>query len=317
MFGRRSSLSPTNSPAVGSSPKNIFGTVPMSATEENAFNQFATAEEADNLDDIEDHMGEDFGFGFDPEIGDPNVPPRTPQAPTDLPHQRTATSITLTWEPQRQHLVSLVIQAMPAELAAPVDPFGNFSLKKTGCVFLEVGDPQLASQMTFSDLKPGAEYIFRLVARNPRGTTNGHPSAPIMTLEYSPERGDISSFLYMHPSRDAKASRRLSFRSQRRTYVWVVLDANLLTWSDSVDGKEIGRLLMTEVKCVLSDEGTTENKVISILDTKGREYNFEAESRDPKHTSAELCSRWLAKLRAALTLAPGDFGKASNTALLM
>ncbi len=58
------------------------------------------------------------------------------------------------------------------------------------------------------------------------------------------------------------------------------------------------------------------NRII-IEDTKGREYNFETESHDPKITSTELCRAWLGRLRALLLMAPGDFGKASHTALLL
>lgn len=60
-----------------------------------------------------------------------------------------------------------------------------------------------------------------------------------------------------------------------------------------------------------------ESTRIIIQDMKGKEYNFEAESHNPNISSAELCRTWLSRLRQALNMAPSDFGKATNTALLL
>jgi hypothetical protein len=54
-----------------------------------------------------------------------------------------------------------------------------------------------------------------------------------------------------------------------------------------------------------------------IQDTSGSSVCFEAESRDPKISTPDLCKAWLQRLRAAHATYLGDFGKASNTALLM
>ena len=63
-------------------------------------------------------------------------------------------------------------------------------------------------------------------------------SSPL--VEWAPARGDLSGFLWLLPVFEQK--RRLSLRGQRskKDYVWVVLDGQLLTWADSVDGKELG-----------------------------------------------------------------------------
>jgi len=279
--------------------------------------------EADSLEDIADHMGEDFGFGFDPDEGDPNKPPAVPPVPTELTEERACTSVTFEF-PARKCVESLVVQILPAELAiSPADPFASFSLRKQGCLVQDVGRPNETTRVVVGELRTATSYYFRLVARNSRGTVASKPTVAITTLEYTPPRGDMSGFLYLYPVRDSdKKGRRLSIKTikekgLKRDYVWVVQDGNLLTWSDGVDGKELGRLLIAQIKCVLSDDSLAESNRIVIQDVKDREFNFEAESHDPKVTSAQVCRMWLLRLRRLLGMAEGDFGKASNTALLM
>ncbi len=66
--------------------------------------------------------------------------------------------------------------------------------------------------------------------------------------EYAPQRGDFSSYLFCYPVKDVdKKGRRLSVKTKaKREYVWVVLDGQLLTWADSVDGKEIGYVFVKD-----------------------------------------------------------------------
>ena len=62
--------------------------------------------------------------------------------------------------------------------------------------------------------------------------------------EYSPERGDLSGFLHgVALPETIKGARRRSFSSgsgKKKERLWVVQDAQLLTWYDGVDGKERG-----------------------------------------------------------------------------
>lgn len=286
---------------------------------ESAYSHFN--DDGDGLDDIEQAMGEDFGFGFDPDQDDPNLRPRVPDAPSEVVAQRTANSIAFQFPAHNQLLESLCMQAISADqVANAADPFASYSVMKRGCLAMEIPDPQRATGCTFGELSAGVSYHFRLVARNPKGSVVGKCTPAIATLEYAPARGEFSSFLWAFPPVEMDKKRRLSFRGTTKTkpdYVWAVLEGQLLTWADSVDGKELGRVMMVDVKCVVSEEGKADSTRIVIQDTRNREYNFEVESRNPNISSPELCRAWLTRLRQILALSPGDFGKSTNTAMLM
>ena len=125
-------------------------------------------------------MGEDFGFGFDASDDDPNVKPKNLPVPVESdPATRTHVSVTLKWTPIYQLLEKLTVQAMPFN--PKKQAFADGFDAKVG-TSVDVPNPAHADSVLVSILKPQTLYVFRLVAKNPAGTTEGPASTPIDTL---------------------------------------------------------------------------------------------------------------------------------------
>lgn len=144
----------------------------------------------DLLDDLASQMGSDFGFGYDDELGDPNVKPKPAQAPREAPEKRTSDTLVLHFPRQQQHLTRLVLQAEPAaplDAKNPPPPFASFSAKAADSRVVEVtGDPKTANEVELPGLLPGARYVVRLISTNPSGTVAGRPSDVLMTAPAPP-----------------------------------------------------------------------------------------------------------------------------------
>lgn len=143
-------------------------------------------------DDLLDDLGDvpDFGFGYDDSLGDPNVKPRPPPAPTEDAAKRTSSSLTFSFPKQNQFLTRLVLQVAPT--APPgtknaVDPFLNFS--KSAADNREIvitTDAPTIEHVEATGLNSGTYYAGRLIISNPSGTAVGPASEPLLTAPSAP-----------------------------------------------------------------------------------------------------------------------------------
>ncbi|EGD76711.1 hypothetical protein PTSG_08062 [Salpingoeca rosetta] len=152
---------------------------------------------ADTLDDLEHVMGPDFGFGYDDKLGDPNVKPKVPPPPRELPQERTPESLVITFPEQQQFLEWLSVQLVAVKPSTNLDnPFANFSSSVAeNRTYTCKEDPRTASRMLLNGLVPGTKYIARLVVNNPSGTVNGKPSEVLLTPPVAPEAPKVKAVM--------------------------------------------------------------------------------------------------------------------------
>ena len=108
---------------------------------------------------------------------------------------RTHNSVTLSWSPLGQAVNKLLIQCMPWRGGKLGFTAGFDRTSKGGGKMATINDPDKATTGVVPDLEPTTEYVFRLVAKNPAGFTEGEPCPPISTLAFAPLRGDKSGWL--------------------------------------------------------------------------------------------------------------------------
>ena len=146
----------------------------------------------DELDDLADAMGDDFGFGFDDEEGDPNIKPVVAKPPEEKELERTSTSCTFTWPPMRQTLTNLYLQAAPYNAGKKKTGFADFDLtSKGGGKQQKINDPATSTGTILPELEPSTQYQFRLVCINPAGESVGEATAPIETLGTYPRTNEL------------------------------------------------------------------------------------------------------------------------------
>lgn len=276
---------------------------------------------ADDFDDISDNMfkmgGEDFGFGFDEDEGDPNVRPKDVPVPESDPTTRSSDSISLTWKPIKQLLTKLVLQCQLYN--AKKVPFETFDLTKSGNKQVDIHDAPEGWSATVSGLTPESLYVFRLIATNPAGTTQGPSSAPIETYEFSPPRGDKSGYLLnMNLSTAPKTlGRRLSFKKDGPERYWYVLDGLRLGWHDTVDGKEIGTIHFKDVAYINTEDANADGSTVIVIQlTNKTALNLIARSNRPDVTNAQYCKAWVVAFRKAKDSVSGTFGSSTNTGMI-
>lgn len=150
-------------------------------------------DDGDSLGDLSAVMGDDYEHGYAVEDGDPNIKPKPPPPPSVQDASKVdQTKITLRFPQQKQFLTKLAIQCLPADTIAGYDPDLKKCPKPFDAFKPEVGrtvqakEPTTDETVTFEGLTPGTKYIFRLVATNPAGKTNGKPSKPFYTLPATP-----------------------------------------------------------------------------------------------------------------------------------
>jgi hypothetical protein len=128
---------------------------------------------------------------YDEDLGDPNVKPKTPPAPTEVADRRTHDTLVLQFPKQQQFLTKLVLQATPApppDAKGGENPFAGFSPQAADNRVVEApGDAKTANQIVLTALKPGQRYVVRLVATNPSGTVAGRISDAFMTAPSKPD----------------------------------------------------------------------------------------------------------------------------------
>lgn len=149
-------------------------------------------EKGDSLGDLSEIMGEDYGHGFQADEGDPNIKPKAVAAPTEDESKRGCGVLGIAFQPPKQFLTKLVIQAMPlADVPKGVDPFSMYATTTTvgGKQFVYPGSqPKDATAHMLQDLTAGAYYAVRLVCTNPAGTTIGRSSKPMLTCPSPPPK---------------------------------------------------------------------------------------------------------------------------------
>lgn len=124
--------------------------------------------------------------------------PNPAPAPVEDISKRSPGTIGLTFPPQKQFLTRLVVQAMPLkDVPKGTAPFSMFATTTAvGGKQVTVENAPSATSCMFHDLMPGSYYAFRLVSTNPHSTTQGIPSAPLLTMPQVPPKlrqSDVAS----------------------------------------------------------------------------------------------------------------------------
>eukprot|EP00054_Salpingoeca_dolichothecata_P025796 m.182108 g.182108 ORF g.182108 m.182108 type:complete len:304 (+) comp25470_c1_seq2:120-1031(+) len=286
-----------------------------------AYGAMGLSNNSDTLDDLEDQMGDDFGFGFDPDQEDPNVAPTNLPVPAEDQTQRSSDSMVFTFPAQRQLLSKLVIQAVPYSAKVKGDPFASFGTdSKSGGVQQEIPDAPDATTVEIRGLKAASEYCFRLVATNPAGTTCGPPTEPLSTMIYAPKQGAFSGWLVKSADSFQKKTlgRRLSLKGGRpNRRLWVVLGEKSISWLEDVDGKPVEALEFEKIKYITSpsDSVQTDDPIFTIITHKDRSIEFTARSTNPNRSDQEYCKEWIDNLRKAHGQKQ-SFGSAHNNVSL-
>ena len=138
-------------------------------------------------------------------------------------------------------------------------------------------------------------------------------------LEYSPQRGDISGFLYLFEVEKPKTfGRRLSLKKKGDgpDRYWFVLDGALLTWYTDVDGEEAGSIHFKDVEYVVSEDAVSDSNRIVLRKLDKVSINMVAVSIRPEIPDSVYAKSWLTALRKAKDRIGGGFGSSANTGMI-
>lgn len=255
---------------------------------------------------------EDFGFGFDEPAAasaDPsdegNQKPVVP-APDEDSAKRTHTTIHLRWAPMRQGVSKLLVQCMPNTKGKGFADGFDRSEKGNGKIFT-IEPPQTATELVVAGLQERTEYVFRMVAKNRAGFTEGPSTPGIMTTAYAPLRGDKSGWLVkldeikpkIQEEKTGSLLRRLSFmRKTEPQRLWFVLDGALLSWFDGIDGKEEGYCHLGKLK-ELSWPSVANNNRFRLDFNDGKAMiEIACVSETPTMTHMEYFDEWTKEITA-------------------
>eukprot|EP00055_Hartaetosiga_balthica_P005033 m.14118 g.14118 ORF g.14118 m.14118 type:complete len:498 (+) comp4256_c0_seq1:147-1640(+) len=145
----------------------------------------------DGMDDLADVMGDDFGFGYDDDIGDPNVRPKRPLPPKVVDGSLTHDEAVVVFPEQQQFLELLKVQVVAVSSPNQANPFENFALDSFNREYKCEHDPKTATQMRLDGLVSGTMYAARLVVANPSGSAVSPASRVFVTLPKSPSAPEV------------------------------------------------------------------------------------------------------------------------------
>eukprot|EP00050_Salpingoeca_kvevrii_P016214 m.53468 g.53468 ORF g.53468 m.53468 type:complete len:260 (+) comp6766_c0_seq1:82-861(+) len=254
-----------------------------------------------SLENLAEEMGEDFGFGFDDDAGDPNVLPEVP-VPSEDTAKRSYDMLGFSWAPLQQCLTRLELQVMPAKRG--FDHGFDSSHGKS----LKLKKPEAATEGLITGLDSETPYVARLVATNPKGVVQGPSSEPVATTLYAPPTKDLSGWIYRVHQRGSISGtlRRMSMRS-RRQRLWFVLDGALLTYYKSVGGDEVGYIHLGKIEEILWRPEELRLQ-LHYREKKPELLELEFESYNPNVPAEKLFSEWRDALLAIRRTLTGNFG---------
>lgn len=221
--------------------------------------------------------------------------PKAPAPPREDTSKRTDTTIGLKFAAQGDGVTKLSLQYA---ILAGKSTFDD--IKKNGGKEITLPDAQTLSAYTVKRLTPDKNYVFRLIAHNASGKSTGQIMGPIKTVTYTPDMLDKSGWLFQVAGSTKKTlGRRLSSRkSTTAAKFWYTIDGKLLTWTDKINGEEIGFLHLGKVA-----EVTLQGNVVDLKlkGAKGGSVTLMGNSDDPNTTNEQLMEGWKSSFVKAIT----------------
>lgn len=254
----------------------------------------------DDLGDLAETMGADFGFGYKQEDSDPNVKPITPPL-LEVISAREHDSVQFVWKPLGQHVHTLFLQCMPIKKGKGGFSSGFDGSEKAGGLKVKIENPLKASKGGINRLQPESDYVFRLVATNGAGYCDGPVTPIITTIPYAPLQGDKSGWLMKLKDSTADKgkntlSRRLSLTSFKPSRFWFVLEGALLSWYKTVDGKEEGFVHLGKLKEISWTSGADTIAFELFFNDEKTSLELECRSDRPSVTDKEYFTSWVQAL---------------------
>jgi len=221
--------------------------------------------------------------------------PKAPPPPREDTAKRTDTTIGLKFAEQGDGITKLTLQYA---ILAGKSTFDD--IKKNGGKEMTLPDAQTLTEYTVKRLTPDKNYVFRLIAHNASGKSTGQIMGPIKTVTYTPDMLDKSGWLFEVAGNSKKTlGRRLSSRkSTSAAKFWYTIDGKLLSWSDKINGEEVGFLHLGKVA-----EVTLQGNVVDLKlkGAKAKSITLMGNSDDPNQTNEQLMETWKNSFTKAIT----------------